>query len=214
MTAITAGLKRPRVGWTSSSPTRRVHSHSYTHKYTLPSSTPPYQPPPAPAPVQGKNAPLSKPLIGLAPNSLRASPHPSHTDQVAVVDFSNSSANILVERLALGGLGGEMMSGGGEKSEGWGDPRTGPGITCGSLREVKRILGRRAREEEELEEKSKEGGRRGEPDRGGGGLQGPQTGRKERGRKKGRAPRRAARRSAVRSSQVAGCSPSTHCILP
>lgn len=73
-----------------------------THTSTRPFLLPPLHAPPPPS---GENAPLSKPLIGLAPNSLRASPHPSHTDQVAVVDFSNSSANILVERLPGGGGG-------------------------------------------------------------------------------------------------------------
>jgi hypothetical protein len=74
-------------------PARREPSRTHSSTRSLP---------PPPIPEEKKRSPLSKPLIGLAPNSVRAAPHPSHTDQVAVVDFSNSSANILVERL-LGG---------------------------------------------------------------------------------------------------------------
>jgi hypothetical protein len=170
MTAITAGLKRLRVGWTSSSPARRECSHSHTQAH---GSLPPPHPIPPHPPPSGENAPLSKPLIGLAPNSLRASPHPSHTDQVAV-DFSNSSANILVERL----------SGWGGREEEWGTGMkvrrratgTRQKIMCGALWEVKRISGPRRGEDTEKGQKGGREPRRGKP-REGEGATGPGKGK-------------------------------------
>lgn len=95
------------------------------------------------------------------------------------------------------------MSGGGDESAGLGDPRTGRGITCGSLREVKRLSGRRAREEEE---RSKEGDRGGEPDQGEGAT-GPEEGEEGARKKERQDSGRAARRSAVRSSQWLSAAP-------
>lgn len=91
------------------------------------------------------------------------------------MDFSNSSANILVERL-LGGV----LRGGEDESEEQGEPIPRQRITRGSTRKVKRIWGPRVGEEskEARTKAQSRDWRRGE------GVTGSKKGKKERERKK------------------------------